>query len=262
MTSISGQRPASKSKLTIAQSIEREFAGREIPAYEVKGPTGGVPSKGTVLAFHGGGWLWSGAQFLRSMDDDVQRWRDRGFTTVNATYMPGKQSILDAVDFEDAILKSRMGGKPTITTGESAGGHLALMVAAKRPKVDLAVGQGAPTSLEKIADEVPAGLGEWVRMNWTRDEMVRDSPMTYADSIHGKVLLGSSSGDTGLVQHARDFKAARPQTRFLEMPSGDEQGPFIHANVDSAALPKFFQAEADMAAKAVKAHYRDPSGRG
>lgn len=250
------------SRLTIEQSIQREFAGRDVPAHEIKGPTNGGPSKGTVLAMHGGGWLWSGAQFLRSMDDDVQRWRDRGYTVVNATYMPGRQSIKDAVDFEDGILKSRMGGKPTITTGESAGGHLALMVAAKRRKVDLAVGQGAPTSLTKIADEVPAGLGEWVRMNWTRDEMVRDSPMTYADSIHGKVLLGASQGDTGLVQHSRDFKAARPETRFMEMPVGDDQGPFIHHNVDSGVLPNFYRAEGEMARKAVKAHYRDPSGRG
>lgn len=252
------QRPGhgpKRSKLSIEQSIQREFAasGTEIPAHEIKGPTGGGPSKGTVILFHPGGWGFIGQEYLATMEPQAQRWRDRGFTTLNTTYAGAGASEADAIDMFDAVNKSRMGRKPTITTGASAGGQLSLMVAAKRPKLDLAISQGGPLDLVNLP---PGGFKDWVDLAWGPD-VAAHSPVQQADAIKGRVLLGASQGDTLLMPSARTFKQVRPQrTTYIEMAEGDKQAPFIHANVDTNELPRFLAAEETMAAKAIKDHYK------
>jgi len=245
-----GARPPA---MSIEQAIQREFAGRDVPAHEIKGPTDGGPSKGTVILFHPGGWGFVGEQYLATMEPQAQRWRDRGYTTLNTTYAGAGASEADAIDMFDAVNKSRMNRKPIFTTGASAGGQLSLMVAAKRPKLDLAISQGGPLDFVDLPE---GGFKDWVNVAWGPD-VTAHSPVHQADAIKARVLLGASQGDTLLMPSSRTFKEVRPKrTTYIEMPVGDGQAPFIHANVDSGQIGRFLSAEETMAAKATKDHYK------
>lgn len=247
MTRVS-DRPAPP-RPTFQQALQREFAGRDIPPYEVKGPSNGQPSKGTIIAIHGGAWVWTGAQYLRAEDADVERWRARGWSTVNIDYRGGMDSIPDVIDFYDAVRASRSPNKPVGTIGSSAGGHLALMIAAKRHP-DFTISQGGPTDLNTLPPDFRANVAFLVG---GEANLLRYSPVSYADSISGQVLVAGAKADPVVpIGQAREMKRARPDdTTKLELDAGDT--PFIHANVDAADYQQFLGEERAMARAAIRA---------
>ena len=104
------------------------FAGA--PAYyEVGLPTGayaGQAPRGAMLVIHGGGWVTTGTGAVQASRAEADRWRARGFETVNFTYRGCGLSIADATWFYDKA-RARFGASAKIcATGISAGGHLAL----------------------------------------------------------------------------------------------------------------------------------------
>jgi len=131
------------------------FAGA--PAYyEVGLPTGtyaGQAPRGVMLVIHGGGWTASSIGGVQAMRADAERWRSRGWETVNVSYRPCGQSASDALWFYDKA-RARFGaGAKICTLGTSAGGHLALNVGAYSPDVYCAVSQAGPTDLRTIRNE-------------------------------------------------------------------------------------------------------------
>ena len=133
------------------------FAGA--PAYyEVGLPTGayaGQAPRGAMLVIHGGGWVTTGTGAVQAYGRaEADRWRARGFETVNLTYRGCGLSVADATWFYDKA-RARFGAPAKIcATGISAGGHLALMLAATRPDVYCVDSQAGPTDLRVIQDQL------------------------------------------------------------------------------------------------------------
>jgi acetyl esterase/lipase len=128
------------------------FAGA--PAYsEVGLPTGshaGKAPRGVMLLIHGGSWSVTGAGVVKLMRPEADRWRARGWETVNLTYRSGGRSLGDVLWFYD---KARAWFGPDAVIGAfgiSAGGHLSLLLAASRAGVYSVVSEAGPTDLTTI----------------------------------------------------------------------------------------------------------------
>ena len=128
------------------------FAGA--PAYsEVGLPTGshaGKAPRGVMLIIHGGSWSATGAGAVQTMRPEADRWRARGWETVNLTYRPCGGSLGDVLWFYD---KARAWFGPHAVIGAfgiSAGAHLSLLLAANRAGVYSVVSEAGPTDLTTI----------------------------------------------------------------------------------------------------------------
>ncbi|MEO5803500.1 MAG: alpha/beta hydrolase [Verrucomicrobiota bacterium] len=124
--------------------------------YEIGAPTGasnGLPPRGIALLIHGGGWVIAGPGAAESLRSTADRWRARGFQTVNISYRPGGLSVTDALWFFDHVRSTYGPTIPIVTMGQSAGGHLALVVASYRTNVYAAISQAGPTDLAAIATQ-------------------------------------------------------------------------------------------------------------
>src|SRR4051794_3606567 len=113
-----------------------------------------APPVGTMLIVHGGGWT--------GHDGDVQRhlltargdlFLARGWRVVSVDYNEGPLGIQDVMDAAGAELARGTSNGPLCIYGESSGGHIALMVAARMRSIDCVIGVGTPTDLKLYADE-------------------------------------------------------------------------------------------------------------
>jgi acetyl esterase/lipase len=118
--------------------------------YEIYEPSG--PVRGTMLTIHGGGWRSPGGDARRTLAPTALTLRTEGWRVVNIDYTPGTGNPLammrDVVAFYDQA--QRAFGGPICAYGESAGGHLAAMLAVERPALTCAVLAAAPTDLPEL----------------------------------------------------------------------------------------------------------------
>jgi acetyl esterase/lipase len=124
--------------------------------YEVGLPTGayaGQAPRGVMLVLHGGGWSVTGPGAVQRLRLDADRWRARGFETVNLTYRACAQSAGDVLWFYDRARTWFGAGAKICAHGISAGGHLSLLIGAYRPDLYCAVSQAGPTDLTRIQDQ-------------------------------------------------------------------------------------------------------------
>lgn len=124
--------------------------------YEIGTPTGaynGIPARGIALLIHGGGWVIAGPGAVEGMRSTADRWRARGFRTVNVSHRPGGLCATDVLWFFDRVRSTYGATIPIVTMGQSAGGHLALVVASYRTNVYAAISQAGPTDLAAIATQ-------------------------------------------------------------------------------------------------------------
>jgi acetyl esterase/lipase len=225
--------------------------------YEVGLPTGqlqGQTPRGVMLVLHGGGWAKTGAQ----------RWRNRGWETVNFTYRSCGQSLDDTLWFYDHARAWFDPGLKICALGTSAGGHLALLIGANRPGLYCVVNQAGPTDLLTIQGEfafdVTTGLasqtsgGRVVRnlaaSAFGDENLARFSPAALASgTLNGTRVLQGFSADDPLVsfQQAADLasamQAANPGAYVDELQLGTGTIPFAHGRVTQAALDDFYARE-------------------
>jgi len=114
--------------------------------------------RGVVLVMHGGAWV-SGddEQFLAPMRSTARRMNRRGWIAVNYTYSSGLASLRD-VRAEYRRIRRRWPNLPVCAYGESAGGHLALMLAARYRTLACAITVGAPTDLRTLRGGLFLGM--------------------------------------------------------------------------------------------------------
>jgi acetyl esterase/lipase len=247
------------------------FAGA--PAYvEVGLPTGaheGEAPRGVMLVIHGGSWSATGSGAVQTMRPDADRWRARGWETVNLTYRPCGQSLGDVLWFYDAA-RAWFGPDAVVgAIGTSAGATLALLLAASRTGVYGVVSQAGPTDLTTIQAEVaydPA-TGLYDQTNGGRfvhnlgaaafgaENLSVYSPAAQATSgLNGTRVLQAFSADDRLVpyEQAADLAGAmlvaNPAAYVddLQLPVGTI--PFGHGKVTQAALDDFHAREARLVA--------------
>ena len=238
------------------------------PAYsEVGLPTGantGRAPRGVMLVIHGGGWTATGAGGVQAQRADADRWRTRGWETVNITYRPCGQSLADVQWFYD---QARLWFGPTAVIGAlgtSAGGHLALLLAATREGVYGVISQAGPTDLTTIQGEPvynPAtGLfdstlgSRWVHnlgaAAFGEENLPSYSPAALATpTLSSTRVLQAFSADDGIVpfQQAADLANAMRTTNSLAYVDNLQLAkgtlPFAHGRVTEAALQTFHARE-------------------
>lgn len=229
--------------------------------YEVGRPTGrfaGEPARGVMLIFHPGGWFGVGRGALEVMRGEADRWRARGWRTVNASYRGCDSSIRDVAALYDRVERVYAGRAPICALGHSSGGHLALLLAARRPQVDCVVAAGAIADLPRLARQTaasrpgarsaagPGATANWATAAFGADGLAGASPARRA--VRARVLYGIAATDD-LVPWAQATAFARSQRARgrgayvdTERLGGGGQ-PFVHGTVSAAALKRFHDHE-------------------
>lgn len=119
--------------------------------YELQAPD--RRPRGVVLIVHGGAWRSVGPREVAQMRPESERWVRRGWATANVDYRPCRRSLGDVLAAYDAI-RRRVGPRtPVVALGDSAGGHLSLLLAARRPGVAAVIARAAPTDPRRVALE-------------------------------------------------------------------------------------------------------------
>lgn len=204
---------------------------------------------GYVMLVHGGSWHFVGVEQTLDMELAAGRWRNRGWGTLNIDYRPLADCLEDVLAFI-AHLRECVGSDiPIGLYGSSAGGHLALLVAALRDDIAFVVCEGAPTDLVHLggtpeADEV---RGHAVRTFGER-ALATMSPARRAHEIQCPIVLATCISDDVVPVSQMQYmqEAAADRTEVFELAAGDE--PFVHATVAHAGLEEFIAAEQRVAA--------------
>jgi len=247
------------------------FAGA--PAYyEVGLPTGahsGQAPRGVMLTIHGGGWLLTGIGSVELNRGEADRWRARGFETVNVGYRACGSSFDDVAWFYDRTRAWFGATAKLCATGDSAGAHLALLLAAMRPDVYCVVSEAGPTDLSTIQtqqayDPATGTLSQTSEPRWVHnlgaaafgeENLTLYSPAARAaGSLKStRVLQAFSAGDP-LVPWAqatelRDAMLAADPTAYVDNDRLALGGvPFVHAGVTQPALDEFHAREEQLVA--------------
>jgi hypothetical protein len=207
------------------------------PYSEVVQPSG--ESKGIVVLFHGGGWA-GGQNLVQEAHPVAQRLAQSGFTVWNVDYTSGAQSVNDAYAWYQ-LARANAGGKPTCVAGQSAGAHLALMVAGHDPSVSCVIAEAPPVDLPTVYD---GGRGIAVQV-FGEQNLAAMSPSNHlAASPYTRVLIANSDYDYLIPPgQAQAYKQARGgRTDVLTMPPGGDT-TWDHAYTSWAGMSSLAQAE-------------------
>jgi acetyl esterase/lipase len=230
--------------------------GADAPAYyEIGAPSGqytGKRPKAIMLVIHPGGWYVIGKEVLaRWARPMANRWRAAGWETVNLDYGACGQSIYDVLWFMQRVRQLHP-GSVICATGSSAGGHLALLLAAMRPDLACAISRAGPSDLVSLDQQFtfdsrgalthagPRLLSSFAVAAFGARPVHR-SPRHLASKINARVLLASGRTDP-LVPRAQDasfaktLRAVRPTgyVDVLSLPPGDQF--FVHTYVSRESL--------------------------
>jgi acetyl esterase/lipase len=238
------------------------------PAYsEVGLPTGshaGKAPRGVMLIIHGGSWSATGAGAVQTMRPEADRWRTRGWETVNLTYRPCGRSLGDVLWFYDRA-RTWFGPNAAIAAlGISAGANLALLVVAGRAGVYGVISQAGPTDLTTIQGEPaynPATglhdstLGGRLVHNLGAAAFGEENLTSYSPAPQAAATLKSTrvlqafSADDAFVpfQQAANLgeamSAANPAAYVDNVQLAKGTIPFAHGLVSQAALDDFYARE-------------------
>lgn len=216
----------------------------------IAGPVARDPAgaaRGTMLLVHGGSWRGSDPrEQTRLLRDPGEVFLARSWRVVSVDYRSGKGGLRDVL--------AAVGGQPDRARhplclyGESAGAHLALLAAARRPSVDCVIGAAPPTDFQAYFAEAAAGsnsvhraVAALIRRTFgaTPAETAAWEPVKLADSIQAEVLLVRAAGDPLIPQaQVEHFLAARPGTASMELEPGDPAKPaqrWVHGPISPRA---------------------------
>lgn len=191
-------------------------------------PAGGDPI-GLVMLIHGGGWQHSDSRYEEQKRTSTN-FLGRGYATVAIGYDEGARGFRQVVEvYKEA--RKRYPDLPVCATGVSAGGHLSLMLATRRPDLDCVLAVAAPTDITSIAAQDPGGdeVYNAAVKAFGKDQLARFSPALHADRIKAKVLLINAEADPLVpADQGRELARALPGMELLLLPPGPVRAPFAH----------------------------------
>lgn len=247
--------------------------------YEVGEPTGahaGRTPKGIMFIVHGGGWVYVGESAVIKDRPHADRWRARGWRTVNVTYSPCGDSIQDVLDFHDRVVATYGHDVKVCAYGQSAGAHLSLMLASYRD-LHCVISAGGPTDFNGFATQaanslwgpsatgpksvyhlVASAFGESDPGLTVAQNLDAASPITRAPRITARVLQAVADKDSLIPrQQMTDMQAALARVparagtynvaTVLTGKGGNNQN-WVHAVVSASELARFHALELDVAA--------------
>jgi acetyl esterase/lipase len=209
-----------------------------------------------MLLVHGGGWYIVGPGPLVTERGEADRWRRRGWLTVNLDYPACGASLNGVLWFHDRV-RARYGHRlPLCASGASAGGHLALMLAVRRRDVACVIARGAPTDLRTIDRSASASgsrdgskaVAAMADSAFGRRRRAEMSPVVNAGALHARLLLATARSDNVIpLSQASALRAAVRARRGHAYAAVDflaaGQIPWIHGPVTRPALSRFYTAE-------------------
>jgi dienelactone hydrolase len=227
-----------------------------------------VSPRGWVIVIHGGGWLTQGKASVDAEDYAADFFRRHDWGTYNIDYRAGALSLSDVLSAYD-WLRRRVGDHRTICAwGSSAGGNLALLLAAWRPRLDCVISEAGPTNLLRWPTQTawaPPGVSPHVGPLYAYEHFMlptlgqanlrRFSPVYRARRIRARLLLGCSTWDYWCPPaQLREMKRARPRgTTVMLLAGAPRTTPtnFTHANLTGSALVAWHRAELRLLASVV-----------
>lgn len=223
-----------------------------VPAAEVGAPPDGVQPRGVVLLVHGGGWVGPKPELTAAQRPAAAALRRAGYATVIVDYRSGRRGLQDLLLRFDQTRRAFL-GLPVCLFGQSAGGHLALLVAARRTDVACVVSQAGPTDLAALRTQargVPSY--RWAVDAFGRDALDRFSPVARAAAIRARVLQVAARNDR-YVPPAQAIELDRRlrRGRLILLPAGAT--PFVHSDVDAAAAADAVAAQQEFLDEAMPA---------
>lgn len=198
-----------------------------------------APRAGTVLLIHGGAW-YGGINGVRSTDEHRSRYLAWGWGVWSIDYADGRDSIRDVKTAFDRLAARTK--KPICASGQSAGGHLALLLADQRD-FECVIGEGALVDLDPELYE----LSCWAFC----PKPDRFSPIERGDEDE-RVLLGHAKQDPiQSIARVRRYEDGRNGVALRALDPGTA-GPFWHGDVDPAQLDDYRDAERELLARAAR----------
>ena len=226
----------------------------------------GAP-RGFVLVIHGGSWFFRGPRSQAAESANVRWFTRLGWGVYRVDYRPGWLSVVDVVAAYDHLRREHPRAR-MCAYGESAGGQLAMLLAASRPSLRCVVSAGGITSLRAIPRS--DRLRSVARRIFHR-RLWQFSPARLASYIHGALLCAGSSYDRVVPQAAQlaVIRRVRPGTTVMLLPGAPTPGGpsfshppnFVHASVTPAARRHFRKTVAGMLAR-LSAQKQNWTGRG
>ena len=194
---------------------------------------------GVVLVIHGGAWRAAGARTVGLMDGRARTFAGWGWAAAVVDYRGFADAPGDVVRAYD-VARERYPALPICAYGESAGGHLALMLAVRRP-LACVIDAAGPVDLPRLNGTPQA---DWVRAKALAafGDLRDASPTHHAAAIRAPVLAGYSAGDRIVpASQGRYLERALRHARVIELGAGP--GPrFVNAAVPAAALRRWWSA--------------------
>lgn len=219
-----------------------------VPHAELGLPNG--PTTGVVLLIHGGGWAGPMPGLTAEQRPAARLLQDEGYATLIVDYRAGRRGLDDVLQRYDEA-RRRFPGLPICLHGQSAGGHLALMVAARRSDVACVISQAGPTDLEALRREargVPSY--RWAVQAFGRDRLREYSPVEFARDIRAPVLQVAARNDRYVPwRQASEMQSRLTHGRLVVLPKGSVQ--FVHSRVDARAARRAVRVEDDFLADAM-----------
>jgi acetyl esterase/lipase len=222
---------------TVPQNPERQVPQGDRTLESVERPRG--KPRGVMLIFSGGAWLAPPPTEIETTRHYEERYVKLGWVAVNVGYRPGgEQSFADVTRAYDRA-KREHPDVPICAVGESAGGHLALMLAIER-ELDCIEPVGAPVDL---TGGLPRILEKTAESVFGKDELERWSPLLRSDELRGRVMIVHAQNDKAVpVSQARALKRKLPEAELVVLPPGELA--WMHdSRIDREAYARYLKRE-------------------
>jgi acetyl esterase/lipase len=194
--------------------------------------SGSGEPRGLLMLLHGGGWQ---PNLIGYRDQIVlgEMFQEDGFATVAVAYAAGAEGFSQIEDVY-AEAKERYPGVPICAIGQSAGGHLALMLATREPDLACAVSMAGPTNLTSLDEEEDAEGLKYAEAAFGLDALAEFSPVLHADRIQARVLMMMAENDPLVpVEQGYELGEVLPGAQLLVLPPGP--APWLHSGISLTA---------------------------
>jgi acetyl esterase/lipase len=206
--------------------------------------TWGIPTpdpRAVVILLHGGGWQPNPTGY-RQQVTYAKAIEAGGVATVAVGYGPG---AIGFRQIEDVYQTARQcfPDAPICAVGDSAGGNLALVLAAREPDLSCVIARAAPTDLTSLQSQGGTEAHQLAVDAFGEGGLNKYSPVRQAGAIKAPVLLIMAQNDPLVpVEQGTELKRALPATQLMVLPPGPV--PFVHGlGVTQSSLQQSIQRE-------------------